>query len=70
MSPQLNAVWFLYLTINFGAGNTEGSTELSKSVAAVADLEKKWRAMPIYTSEWGRYASALPHEHNCFVCMF
>lgn len=35
--------------------NTEGSTELSKSVAAVADLEKKWRAMPIYTLEWGRW---------------
>ncbi|KAG0590337.1 hypothetical protein KC19_1G091300 [Ceratodon purpureus] len=35
--------------------DTGDSTELSKSVAAVADLEKKWRATPIYTSEWGRW---------------
>lgn len=36
------------------SSNKQDSSESNQSVA-VADLEKKWRATPIYTSEWGRW---------------
>lgn len=47
----LNCYYYLELSLLSLAGNTESS-----QAVALADVDKRWRATPIYTSEWGRYA--------------